>query len=189
MRKKVAFVVVALICAAFVLYGGHVWVESMRAALELDRAKTALINEARGISAEAERRLAWDWKKVANDYLTDFQRGKLDQLFDEAARDGHRRWNYGALAGETYTRVRLAVEVKLQSEGDYPITREKVSAKLSEDARIVHLQKVAKAQHEVYSCALVAADADELAEIEGLQGHYEDKKKTLVCLLVRRFDR
>jgi len=184
--KKILVVVlgaVVLLGIAFVVDAG---VKYFAAAAEFERAKTALVLEARGFCWEAERNIASDWRSIAQDYLSDFERGRLEETYRHGYQDYLGNRDHAVLAAEAYRRVRRAVEKQLAKEGDYPITDDKVQAVLDEDARIVKLREIGEASHAVYLCARELEEIETAEDLDRFQMDYEQKKKELVHLLKSR---
>lgn len=188
--------IVALLCGLLVVgllgYVTHVTTASMKAAAELDRAKTALINEVRGLDRKAQHEIVADWLTVAKDHLNEYEMGRLDELVAETHRgyelypdpSGYGRHSYRSLAAETSKRVWKAIERKLAAANDYPITDEKIRANLESDARVRRLHALSKARHEVSMVAVTVAKLESMEQVRPIERDvFEPCKHKLVQLL------
>lgn len=179
--KKTVTLIVSLLVVGLLLYAGHVGRAYLAAATEFNEDKVVLIEEIRGLMAEAKRDMACDWKLVAHDYLGEYERVLLDGLFAEAVHDP--RWNSDLLAAETAGRVRQAVRNQLCEEGDYPVTYKKITARLESDHRIRRLDDLSGAIHVVYLCAHDARDVESKGGLQKVRVDFEGRKVALVRLL------
>lgn len=155
-------------------YVGYLGVQHVRAARELDIAKTAMVSEATGFCDEADRRVLEGWAKVGESYLSQRDLGRLDEMMRmDPEKDFWKRNN-------VVLTVREAIRDHFRQSLRRYIDREELETL---EPRLKLLYNAAETKHQVYLCGSTASHVESMEALDALQEDFETKKKELAGLL------
>lgn len=152
-------------------------VVTLSTSAKLDRPKEALRKEIDLLADRAESELVADWFDVAQDGVSDYERGLRDG-FRLASLEKH--VNDDAVKSVTIAYVREAIRRKLVEKGESP-TPEKVNTQVESHPKVKRLNTIIDVKGELSSYKDAVHDAQSLEEIDRIRADLE--ANTLVRLL------
>lgn len=167
MRTKYFFVIVVVLgMVAVVFQLSHI----AKQVVELNGAKTALLHNMQTLSNRVDEAWAEQWRNVAQDYLEDYDRGRVDAEFQSA------RTNYHENAGDRYHKAaREAIFAVMAANGKKETWKD--------DVRVKTLDEIQTIRVSMYTLRFEADVAKNQDELAGVLEKFDQKREALEKLL------
>lgn len=184
MKRQIFPVSAIVITAMAAIYMLTVAMPGWEMARALNESRSTIARQAQELEAQVDRTLADGWREVAEDYLSQYELGRIDEKMDSIG-DYHSQWNHSNAAAEIHSTIYETVQAQLIQDGDFPVTNVKVRERIRSNHQADVLWQLVSESGDLPSMradALVAIDLEQCAKI---QKKLEERRQAVLLLLAK----